>query len=164
MEVTGGVWKYGDNVNTDYIIPGRYMELTDPREMARHAMEGIDPSFAAKVKEGDVVVAGRNFGCGSSREHAPLALKYAGVGCVVAESYARIFYRNAVNIGLPALECSNITKCVEQGDDLTLDLGAGTVTIMNRGTNLLFTPLPPFMLEVLNAGGLVPYLSKRDTW
>jgi 3-isopropylmalate/(R)-2-methylmalate dehydratase small subunit len=164
MEINGRVWLYGDNVNTDYIIPGRYMELTDPREMAKHAMEGIDPSFTAKVNEGDVVVAGRNFGCGSSREHAPLALKYAGVGCIVAESYARIFYRNAVNIGLPALECPGVTRIVEQGDDLRLDLGAGTITIINRDTKLRFTPLPSFMLEVLNAGGLVPYLSKRDTW
>jgi len=164
MEITGRVWKYGDNVNTDYIIPGRYMELTDPQEMARHAMEGIDPTFVTKVQKGDVIVAGRNFGCGSSREHAPLALKYAGVSCVVAESYARIFYRNTINIGLPAIECPDITKFVEQGDDLTLDLGSGTVTIINRGSKLPFTPLPPFMLDVLKVGGLVPYLYKRDTW
>jgi 3-isopropylmalate/(R)-2-methylmalate dehydratase small subunit len=164
MKITGRAWKYGDNVNTDYIIPGRYMELTDPKEMAKHAMEGIDPTFVAEVQKGDIVVAGRNFGCGSSREHAPLSLKYAGVGCVVAESYARIFYRNAVNIGLPALECPGVTKSVEQGDELELDLGAGTVTNLTRGSKLVFTPLPAFMLDVLNAGGLVPYLSKLDSW
>ncbi|MGD0804877.1 MAG: 3-isopropylmalate dehydratase small subunit [Candidatus Bathyarchaeia archaeon] len=164
MKISGRVWKYGDNVNTDYIIPGRYMELTDHEEMGRHAMEGIDLAFVLNVKKGDVVVGGRNFGCGSSREHAPLALKYAGVGCVVAESCARIFYRNAVNIGLPALECPRITKSVELGDDLELDLGAGTVTNMSKGTKLLFTPLPPFMMDVLEAGGLVPYLNKRNVW
>jgi 3-isopropylmalate/(R)-2-methylmalate dehydratase small subunit len=164
MKISGRVWKYEDNVNTDYIIPGRYMELTDPEEMGRHVMEGIDPAFVLKVQKGDIVVGGRNFGCGSIREHAPLALKYAGVGCVIAESYARIFYRNAVNIGLPALECPGITKSVELGDDLELDLGAGTVTNMSKGTKLLFTPLPPFMMDVLEAGGLVPYLNKRDVW
>ena len=164
MKVLGRVWKYGDNVNTDYIIPGRYMELTDPREMAKHAMEGIDPTFINNVQSGDVIVGGTNFGCGSSREHAPLALKYAGIGCVVAESYARIFYRNAVNIGLPAVECSGITLAVNQEDRLELDLGNGTVTNVTQGTKLKFTSLPPFMLEVLNAGGLVPYLSKVDEW
>ena len=164
MKVLGRVWKYGDNVNTDYIIPGRYMELTDPREMAKHAMEGIDPAFIKKVQEGDVIVGGTNFGCGSSREHAPLALKYAGVGCVIAESYARIFYRNAVNIGLPAVECSGITLAVKQEDRLELDLGNGTVTNVTQGTKLKFMSLPPFMLEVLNAGGLVPFLSKVDEW
>jgi 3-isopropylmalate/(R)-2-methylmalate dehydratase small subunit len=164
MIISGRTWKYGDNINTDYIIPGRYMELTDPHEMAKHAMEGIDPSFINKVQKGDVVVGGTNFGCGSSREHAPLALKYAGVGCVIAESYARIFYRNAVNIGLPAVECSGITSAVKQGDQLELNLGEGIVTNMTQGEKLKFTSLPPFMLEVLNAGGLVPYLSKVDDW
>jgi len=164
MKVTGKVWKYGDDVNTDYIIPGRYMELTEPVEMAKHAMEGIDPTFVGGVRKGDVVVGGRNFGCGSSREHAPLALKYAGVGCVVAESYARIFYRNAVNVGLPALECRGISAAVERGDTLEIDLGGGVVTNLNRRTKLEFTPLPPFMLEVLEAGGLVPYLRRVDDW
>ena len=164
MKITGRAWKYGDSVNTDYIIPGRYMELTDPNEMAKHAMEGIDPTFVVKVQKDDIIVAGKNFGCGSSREHAPLALKYAGVSCVIAESYARIFYRNAVNIGLPALECPNITMAVEQGDALESDLGAGTITNLRSCTKLRFTPLPPFMLDVLNAGGLVPYLSKLDSW
>jgi 3-isopropylmalate/(R)-2-methylmalate dehydratase small subunit len=164
MNINGRVWKYGDNVNTDYIIPGRYMELTEPEEMAKHAMEGLDPTFVANVQKGDIIVAGKNFGCGSSREHAPLALKYVGVGCVLAESYARIFYRNAINIGLLALECPGIAKSVEQGDDLMLDLGIGTVSNVRTEKELQFTPLPPFMLEVLDAGGLVPYLRRLDKW
>jgi 3-isopropylmalate/(R)-2-methylmalate dehydratase small subunit len=164
MKVQGRVWKYGNNVNTDYIIPGRYMELTDPYEMAKHAMEGIDTKFIQKVQKGDVIVGGTNFGCGSSREHAPLALKYAGIGSVIAESYARIFYRNAVNIGLPAVSCLGINKEVKQGDRLDLDFGNGLVINVTQGTKLKFTPLPHFMLEVLNAGGLVPYLSKVDEW
>ncbi len=162
--ITGKAWVYGDDVNTDYILPGRYMELTDPKEMAKHAMEGIDPKFLGGVKPGDIVVGGRNFGCGSSREHAPLALHYSGVSCVLAESYARIFYRNAINIGLPALECPGITAAVATGDQLEVDLSGGTVVNKTRGKNLSFTPLPPFMLEVLNAGGLVPYLKGRDVW
>jgi len=162
--ITGKAWVYGDDLNTDYILPGRYMELTDPREMAKHAMEGIDPTFVEGVKPGDVVVGGRNFGCGSSREHAPLALRNAGVSCVIAESYARIFYRNAINIGLPALECPGITRSVQKKDHLEVDLMGGMVTNKTRGRTLRFTPLPPFMLEVLNAGGLVPYLKGRDEW
>jgi 3-isopropylmalate/(R)-2-methylmalate dehydratase small subunit len=164
MKITGKAWKYGDNINTDYMLPGRYMELTDPIEMAKHAMEGIDPKFVPNVRKGDIVIAGTNFGCGSSREHSPLALKYAGIGCIIAESYARIFYRNAINVGLPALECLNITKAVEQGDLLDLDLSEGTVFNITRGTELKFIPLPSFMLEVLNAGGLVPYLKGLDEW
>lgn len=162
--IIGKAWVYGDDVNTDYILPGRYMELTDPREIARHAMEGIDPTFVADVRPGDVVVGGRNFGCGSSREHAPLALRYSGVYCVLAESYARIFYRNAINIGLPALECPGITGAVGKGDQLEVDLSGGIVVNSTKGVTLRFTPLPTFMLEVLNAGGLVPYLKGRDEW
>ena len=162
--IKGKVWKYGDNVNTDYIIPGRYMELTDPEEMAKHAMEGIDKCFVTNVQKGDVVVGGTNFGCGSSREHAPLALKHAGVGCVVAESYARIFYRNAVNVGLPALECTGITSSVDIGEVIELKLDEGIIKNSSRGIKLKFTPLPPFMLDILKAGGLVPYLSRVDEW
>jgi len=164
MKITGKAWKYGNNVNTDYIIPGRYMELTDPNEMAKHAMEGIDPSFVLNVKKGDIVVGGTNFGCGSSREHAPLALKYSGIECVIAETYARIFYRNAINIGLPALECKGITINVAQGDQLEVDLGTGVIENKSNSKKIKFTPLPPFMLEVLNSGGLVPYLRKVDEW
>ncbi len=164
MIISGKSWKYGNDVNTDYIIPGRYMELTEPQEMAKHAMEGIDPTFVAEVRKGDIVVGGSNFGCGSSREHAPLALKHSGVGCVIAETFARIFYRNAINIGLPALECPGISNKVERGDELEVDLRGGTIINKTRRAKLKFTPLPPFMLEVLSAGGLVPYLSKVDEW
>ncbi len=164
MKLTGRVWKYGDNVNTDYIIPGRYMELTDPREMAKHAMEGIDQSFVSEVQKGDIVVACRNYGCVSIRENDPLELKYAGVSCVIAESYARIFFRNSINIGLPAVECNGVTQKVLKNDLLELDLGMGTVTNLSNGLKLLFTPLPQFMLDVLSAGGLVPYLSKLEAW
>jgi 3-isopropylmalate/(R)-2-methylmalate dehydratase small subunit len=156
---------FGDDVNTDLIIPGKYLELVDPEEMAEHAMEGIDPDFPKKIKEGDIVVGGTNFGCGSSREHAPLALKYAGIGAVIAESFARIYYRNSINIGLPALECPGITEAVEEGDTVEVDVAGGTVKITRTGVELSFTPLPDFMVEVLNDGGLVPYLKKNmETW
>jgi 3-isopropylmalate/(R)-2-methylmalate dehydratase small subunit len=164
MKITGTAWKYGDNVNTDYILPGRYMELTDPDEIAKHAMEGIDQSFVTKVQNGDIVVGGTNFGCGSSREHAPLALKHVGIGCIIAESYARIFYRNAINIGLTALECKGITTSVDHGDTLELDLDGGVVSNLIKGHRLKFTRIPPFMLEILKAGGLVPFLSNLDEW
>jgi len=165
MKQVGRAWKYGDDVNTDYIIPGKYLELVDPEEMAQHAMEGIDPGFPEKITKGDIVVGGRNFGCGSSREHAPLALKYAGVGAVVAESYARIFYRNAINIGLPALECPEITAAVSDGDVLEIDVTGGIVRNKSTGAQLSFTPLPSFMVEVLNEGGLAPYLRKNmENW
>jgi 3-isopropylmalate/(R)-2-methylmalate dehydratase small subunit len=156
---------FGDDVNTDLIIPGKYLELIDPEEMAEHAMEGIDPDFPKKIQEGDIVVGGTNFGCGSSREHAPLALKYAGIGAVIAESFARIYYRNSINIGLPALECPGITEAVEEGDTVEVDVAGGTVKITRTGVELNFTPLPDFMVEVLNDGGLVPYLKKNmETW
>jgi 3-isopropylmalate/(R)-2-methylmalate dehydratase small subunit len=165
MKVKGRVWKYGDDVNTDYIIPGRYLELVDPREMAEHAMEGIDPSFSDKVREGDVIIGGSNFGCGSSREHAPLALKYAGVRAVVAESFARIFYRNAINIGLLALECPGISEAVDEGDIVEVDADVGKISIPSKDSELGFRPLPNFMVEVLNEGGLVNYMrSHMEEW
>jgi len=165
MRLRGRAWKFGDDVNTDLIIPGKYLELTDPEEMSRHAMEGVDPAFAERVGAGDIVVGGRNFGCGSSREHAPLALKYAGVGAVVAESYARIFYRNAINIGLPALECPGVSCAVEEGDLLEVDLAGGVVTNGRTGARIRFTPLPDFMVEVLNEGGLAAYIRRHmEEW
>jgi len=161
----GKVWMFGDDVNTDLIIPGKFLELVDPEEMAEHAMEGIDPDFPKKIQEGDIVVGGTNFGCGSSREHAPLALKYAGIGAVIAESFARIYYRNSINIGLPALECPGITEAVENGDTVEVDIIGGTVKNTRTGAELSFTPLPDFMVEVLYDGGLVPYLKKNmETW
>ncbi|KON29306.1 3-isopropylmalate dehydratase [miscellaneous Crenarchaeota group-15 archaeon DG-45] len=165
MKLRGRAWRFGDDVNTDLISPGRYLELTDPLEMARHAMEGIDPSFPERVSPGDIVVAGRNFGLGSSREHAPLALKHAGVGAVVAESFARIFYRNAINIGLPALECRGVAAAVGDGDTLEIDLSSGSVVNVGTGARLRSTPLPEFMLAILSEGGLTSYLRRHmDEW
>jgi len=165
MNVSGKAWKFGDDVNTDLIVPGKYLELVDPHEMAKHAMEGIDPDFPGKVSEGDVVVGGSNFGCGSSREHAAIALKYVGVGAVVAESFARIFYRNAINLGLPALECPGISEAVSEGDSLEIDLTGGKVVNATTGKELEFVPLPEFMVEVLGEGGLVTYIRNHlDEW
>ena len=156
MKIKGKAWNYGDNINTDFMLPGKYLELTDPKELAKHAMEGIDPSFAKKVQKGDIVVGGKNMGLGSSREHAPLALKHSGVGAVVAESFARIFYRNSFNVGLAAIECPGISKKAKMGDDIEIDTAAGTVTV--KGEKLKIKPLPDFMVQLLNEGGLVPYL------
>lgn len=160
MKIKGRVWKFGDDVNTDLIMPGRYLELVDPEKMALHAMEGIDPEFPEKVQRGDIILGGTNFGCGSSREHAPLALKHAGVGAVVAESFARIFYRNAINIGLPAIECPEILGAVSEGEILEIDIGAGTIQKQDN-TQLRFTPIPEFMIDVLKKGGLVAYLREH---
>ena len=164
MKITGKAWVYGDNINTDYIIPGRYMELTDPKEMAEHVFEEHDPEFREKVRPGDIVVGGKNFGGGSSREHAPIALKQVGVGCVIAESFARIFYRNCINIGLPALECSGVIDAVNIYDELEVDVSKGLIINSSNNTTLTFNPLPKFMLEVLNAGGLAPFLNKNKEW
>ncbi len=165
MKHKGKVWKFEDDVNTDLIIPGKYLELVDPEEMAKHAMEGIDPDFPRKIQKGDIVVGGTNFGCGSSREHAPLALKYAGIDAVIAESFARIYYRNSINIGLPALECPGITEAVEEGDTVEVDVTGGTVKNTRTGAELPFTPLPGFMIEILGEGGLVMYIRNHmDEW
>lgn len=158
--IKGKAWNYGDDVNTDFILPGIYLELTDPDEMGRHAMEGIDPEFAGKVRPGDVVVGGRNFGLGSSREHAPIALKRSGVSAVIAEGFARIFYRNATNLGLPALECPNVSKEIKTGDTVEVDLVEGTI-IVNGTKTLSFVPVPEFMMEILAAGGLREYIKKN---
>ena len=160
----GKAWNYGDDINTDFILPGIYLELTDPKEIGKHAMEGIDPSFVDKVQPGDVVIGGRNFGLGSSREQAPIALKYSGVSAVIAESFARIFYRNAANLGLPALECPNVSKEIETGDTVEVDIEAGKI-IVNGKKELEFIPVPPFMMEILEVGGLREYIKQnRDKW
>lgn len=164
MKIKGKAWNYGDDVNTDFILPGIYLELTDPDEMGRHAMEGIDPGFASKVRPGDVVVGGRNFGLGSSREHAPIALKHSGVGAVVAEGFARIFYRNAANLGLPALECPDVSREIKTGDTVEVDLTEGVITV-NGSKQLKFKPVPEFMMEIIEVGGLREYIKKnRDKW
>ena len=159
MKIKGKAWNYGDNVNTDFMLPGRYLELTDPKELAKHAMEGIGPAFAKKVQKGDVVVGGKNMGLGSSREHAPLALKHSGVGAVVAESFARIFYRNAFNVGLAAIECPGISRKARTGDEIEIDTASGFITV--KGEKLRIKPLPDFMVQLLNEGGLVPYLKNH---
>jgi 3-isopropylmalate/(R)-2-methylmalate dehydratase small subunit len=155
--MTGTAWIYGDHIDTDVIIPARYLNVSTPEELACHCMEDVSPGFAGDVRPGDVVVAGENFGCGSSREHAPLAIKGAGVSCVIAKSYARIFYRNAINTGLPILECPEAVQETEQGDQLQVDLEAGAITNMRTGRTYRTSPFPPFILGIIEAGGLVPY-------
>jgi 3-isopropylmalate/(R)-2-methylmalate dehydratase small subunit len=153
----GKVWKYGDNIDTDVIIPARYLNMSTAEELAQHCMEDIDPSFAGAVQAGDIIVGGANFGCGSSREHAPLAIKGAGVSCVIAESFARIFYRNAINTGLPILVCADAVKDVAVGDELSVDLVAGRITNLATGRVYTTAPFPPFIMSIIEAGGLVPY-------
>ena len=161
MKLTGTVWKYGDNVDTDVIIPARYLNVSTLEELAQHCMEDIDTSFADAVQSGDIIVGGENFGCGSSREHAPLAIKGAGVSCVVAKSFARIFYRNAINIGLPILECPEAVEETGKGDRLVVDLRAGTIANERTGRTYQTSPFPDFIMEIVEAGGLVPYTRER---
>lgn len=157
----GRVWKYGDNVNTDVIIPARYLFTSDPKELAAHCMEDLDPQFAPNVRPGDVIVAGRNFGSGSSREHAPVSIRAAGVKCVVAASFARIFYRNAINVGLPILECAEAAAALEHGEEVEVDVEAGTIRRTRTGEVFRAAPFPPFMQEILRSGGLVEYARRR---
>ena len=161
MKLRGAVHKYGANVDTDAIIPARYLNLSEPEELGRHCMEDIDQAFVGRVKPGDIIVAGANFGCGSSREHAPIAIKACGVACVVAESFARIFYRNAINIGLPIMECPGIHDGVGDGDILEIDLSTGGVRDDVRGLALRASPFPEFMLDLIGVGGLVEYTRRR---
>ncbi len=156
-QLTGRVWKFGDDISTDHIIAGRYLTSTDPKVLGEHAMENVDPQFVKRVKAGDVIVAATNFGCGSSREQAPIALKAAGISCVVADTFARIFFRNSINIGFPVVECPGLHEKVKEGDTITVDLAAGNV-VLASGEKIPFHPLPPNILEILNAGGLVPKL------
>ena len=161
MIVKARALKLGDNVDTDVILPGKYLALTDPTELGEHAMEGISPGFASKFADGVVIVAGENFGQGSSREHAAIALKAAAVKCVVAESFARIFYRNAINIGLPAVECREILTQVVDGDQLSVDLEQGQISNLTTGTMASAEPIPLHLLQVLNDGGIIEHLKKR---
>jgi len=157
----GKVWKFGSDVDTDLIIPARYLNTSDPKELAKHCMEDADPAFAGRVSSGDFIVAGNNFGCGSSREHAPIAIKTAGVSCVIAASFARIFYRNAFNLGLPILESPEAAEDVKTGDELEVDLATGKIANLSRNRTYQAQPVPPFMQELLAAGGLMPYVMKR---
>ncbi len=161
MRLTGSVWKYGDNVDTDGIIPARYLNVSDPEQLARHCLEDLDPSFTGRVQPGDVIVAGENFGCGSSREHATLVIKGAGVSCVVARSFARIFYRNAINIGLPILECPAAVEKLATGHQLEVDLETGQLRNLTTGEDYRARPYAQIMMELLRAGGLVPYTRQR---
>lgn len=161
MTIRGRVWRYGDNVDTDAIIPARYLNTSSPGELAKHCMEDVDPSFASEVEQGDIIVAGANFGCGSSREHAPVALKAAGISCVVAGSFARIFYRNAINIGLPILECPEAVAQTRARQELEVGFSEGIIRNLDSGETYWVSPYPPFMLAIVEAGGLVEYTRKR---
>ena len=161
MKVSGKTHKYGDNVDTDVIIPARYLNTPDAQELAKHCMEDIDAGFAARVRPGEIMVAGRHFGCGSSREHAPLAIKACGVACVIAATFARIFYRNALNIGLPILECPEAAAAIKAGDTVSVDFDTGVITDETTGQTFRGEPFPPFMQELIAAGGLAAYRRAR---
>ena len=160
-KASGTVFKYGDNVDTDVIIPARYLNSSDPAELASHCMEDIDKDFVGKVKAGDLIVAEKNFGCGSSREHAPAAIKAAGVSCVIAETFARIFYRNAINIGLPIIECPEAAKGIRAGDEVEVDFDTGMIYDKTQGTQFKGQAFPPFMQKIIDAGGLINYINAQ---
>lgn len=160
MKASGHVHKYGDNVDTDVIIPARYLNSADPKELAAHCMEDIDVDFVKKVKEGDIIVADKNFGCGSSREHAPIAIKASGISCVIASSFARIFYRNSINTALPILECDEAAKNIKDGDDVEIDFDTGVITDKTTGQKFQAQPFPEFIKEIIKAGGLLNSLKK----
>jgi len=161
LKIRGQVHKYGANVDTDVIIPARYLNISDPAGLAAHCMEDIDPDFVKRVRMGDMIVAATNFGSGSSREHAPLAIKASGISCVIAQSFARIFYRNAMNIGLPILECAEAAAGTDFGDTLEVELATGTIVNVTKGLTFKAEPYPDFMLELISAGGLIEYLKRR---
>ncbi len=161
MQFKGKAWKFGDDVDTDAIIPARYLNTSDPKVLAQHCMEDADPQFASKVAAGDVIVAGKNFGCGSSREHAPIAIKAAGLSCVIAHSFARIFYRNAFNMGLPILECPEAIESMATGDEIEVDLDQGVIINHTRNERYQAQAVPPFMQRLLQAGGLMAYVQEQ---
>ena len=161
MKAKGHVFKYGDNVDTDVIIPARYLNSFDAQELASHAMVDIDPDIVKKVQPGDLIVANKNFGCGSSREHAPLCLKTAGVSCVIAETFARIFYRNSINIGLPIIECPEAAKAINAGDDVAIDFDSGVITDKTTGQTFQGQAFPEFMQKIIKAEGLVNYINNK---
>ena len=158
----GKVWRYGDNIDTDVIIPARYLNTFDPKELAKHCMVDIDPTFAENVKAGDIMVGGKNFGCGSSREHAPVVLKVKGIKCIVADSFARIFYRNAINIGLPVLEIGADVEKIEPGDEIDVDVNKGEIKILNKNITIKTKPLPEFIQHIADCGGLINYIKGEN--
>ncbi len=159
MQASGRVFKYGDNVDTDVIIPARYLNSSDPAELATHCMEDIDATFIRRVQKGDIIVAEKNFGCGSSREHAPIAIKAAGVSCVIAETFARIFYRNAINIGLPIIECPEAARNIAEGDEVEIDFDSGMIYDRTKGTSYQGQAFPEFMQKIIRAEGLINYIN-----
>lgn len=161
MKAHGNTIKYGNNVDTDVIIPARYLNSSDPKELASHCMEDLDATFVKRVKAGDILVGGRNFGCGSSREHAPLAIKTSGIACVVAESFARIFYRNSINIGLPIIECPEAAKAMAEGDEVEIDFDNGIITDITTGETYTAQPFPKFIQSIIEAGGLINAIEKN---
>jgi 3-isopropylmalate/(R)-2-methylmalate dehydratase small subunit len=162
MNTRGKVFKYGANVDTDVIIPARYLNTSDPRELAAHCMEDLDAGFIHSVKPGDIIVAGTNFGCGSSREHAPVAIKACGIGCVIAPSFARIFYRNAINMGLPIMECAEAAEAIANGDEVEVDFDSGVIRDVTSGKVFQARPFPDFIKKIIAADGLVGYISKKQ--
>ena len=161
MNAKGNAIKYGDNIDTDVIIPARYLNSSDAKELALHCMEDIDKEFVNKVRPGDIMIGGKNFGCGSSREHAPLAIKTSGISCVIAETFARIFYRNAINIGLPILECPEAAKAVKEGDEVEVDFDTGVIRNLSSGEEYTTTAFPELMQKIINAGGLINYSNQK---
>lgn len=160
--IRGKVWKFGDHVDTDVIIPARYLNAPEPSELAKHCMEDIDASFAGSVSEGDIMVGGWNFGCGSSREHAPVAIQASGVSCVIAANFARIFYRNAINIGFPILECPEASEAIKAGDIVSVDTETGIITDETTGMTFEAKPFPEFIKKIIESGGLLPYLRDKE--
>lgn len=161
MIFKGNVWKFGDNIDTDAIIPARYLTTSDPQELAAHCMEDADPDFVNKMKAGDIILGGENFGCGSSREHAPIAIKAAGVSCVIAKSFARIFYRNSFNMGLPIFESKELVDAIKEGEEITVDSTAGTITITDSNKTFTIKPIPPFMEQLIADGGLMKHIAGK---
>lgn len=161
MIFTGKVWKFGDNIDTDAIIPARYLTTSDPRELAAHCMEDADPDFISRMKTGDIILGGENFGCGSSREHAPISIKAAGVSCVIAKSFARIFYRNAFNMGLPIFESKELVDAIQEGEEITVDSAKGTITLASSDKTFPISPIPPFMEELIADGGLMKHIAAK---
>lgn len=160
-KIQSRVWRFGNDVDTDLIIPARYLNTSDPQELAAHCMEDADPGFAAKVQAGEIIAAGKNFGCGSSREHAPIAIKEAGVSCVIAASFARIFYRNAINIGLPILESPEASRKITEGDQVEVDLDTGVIINLTKNETYQAAAFPPFMQQLIQSGGLIEYVKKK---
>lgn len=157
----GKVWKLGDNVDTDVIIPGQYLNLSDSQELGKHCLEGLDKEFSKKIAPGDMLVGGENFGCGSSREHAPIAIKGAKISCVIAKTFARIFYRNSITIGLPIIECPIAVEKIREKDSLEIDFGQGKILNVTQGEEYQFSPFPPFLEEIIQSGGLINFTKKR---